>query len=402
MSSSTSSSDTSMRAIYGRIMLAILLGMGLVVAIFRLVTWLNDASADTILARVMEARAELPRMIDEPHDLVMVYGSSMVQAGFSARVFDRELAERSVDNVKSFNFGFGGLNPLFQDYVARRIKEAFQERDRRLKLAVIEFNPFQTTTKRYNGAKPSIDSFVSMLASTPELWDVAMEDLKRGALLLNIRYLRGDISAQMTTHHFGGFLIPPGPRSDLDEDEEVLERRREIGEYLNNAFEEDYPDWSGAAWNYDWQGAGTIPSERSPETLQVFEEYYANLQTDKRLTDARLRRIHCCDIEELHFEETLVQAFIRMVKEFQQFSDQVDVVMLPRNTKWINYPPEARKRLDETIARIEAETGVTLKDWQELPIIDPTMFSDATHLARYLGDVPFTTWMAEHYSEVLR
>ena len=118
MSSSTSSS----RGPYARILLAIVLGMAASLGLVRIFAEIMDARAETILDRVMEARAALPSIIAEEQDLVMAFGSSMTQAAFSARHFDRTMARRGID-VKSFNFGFGGLNPFFQDYLARRIRD---------------------------------------------------------------------------------------------------------------------------------------------------------------------------------------------------------------------------------------------------------------------------------------
>ena len=61
MSSSTSSS----RKPYFKILLAIALGMGASLGLVRLFTNANNASAETILDRVMEARAALPQIIAE-------------------------------------------------------------------------------------------------------------------------------------------------------------------------------------------------------------------------------------------------------------------------------------------------------------------------------------------------
>jgi len=115
----------------------------------------------------------------------------------------------------------------------------------------------------------------------------------------------------------------------------------------------------------------------------------------------KLRRTTCCDIEEMHFEEELVQAFIRMVEIFKQFSDHVEVVLLPRNTDWIHYSPEASKRLASVLARIRGETGVTIQNLQSLEGMTPAMFRDTTHLARYSGDVAFTAHLVDEYGELL-
>lgn len=161
----------------------------------------------------------------------------------------------------------------------------------------------------------AIDSFVTMLASPTEVWEIALRDPTRGVRMLNIHYLRDDISAEMITD--------------------------------------------------------------------------------------RLWRDHCCDILGLNFEEELVAAYIRLVKEFQQFSNRVEVVLLPRNTERIEYSPEAATRLAAVVERIEHETGLTLRDYQILPEITPDMYSDTTHLARDLGDVPFTEFLVDEYAESL-
>jgi len=398
MNSSTSSS----RSIFARVLLVTVLGMGAALGLVRAYAAALGASGEAFLGRVLQARAALPQIIAEEDDLVIFYGSSMVQAGFSARVFDRELTERGAE-VKAFNFGFGGLNPLFQDYFARRIRETFEAEDREIKLTLIEFNPFQTTKTRYEGAVSSIDAYVGMLASRQELRDILFEDPTRGVRILNIHHLRDDVSAEMATFYFGdemGFL-PPVPESDLPEDEANQERLEALGERMGEKFDEEYPDYEPAAWNWGWQGAGTIPSERSEETLQIFEDYYAALTTDKHMTDDKLWRQYSADVSNLDFEEELVAAFIRLVGEFQQISEHVEVVLLPRNTEWIVYTPEVQARLDGVVQRIRDETGVTVRDFQVIDAVSNDMFSDTTHLGRYIGDVPFTRFLVDHYAESL-
>jgi hypothetical protein len=396
VNSSTSSSER----VYLKTLLAIVLGMAASMGVVRLIALANDASSETIMARVFAAREEFPRVVATGEPIVMVYGSSMVQAGFSPRQFDMDVAALGKE-IKSFNFGFGGLNPFFQDYLARRIGEAFKTEDKRLELAVIEFNPFQTTSARWNGALPVVDSFVTLLATDEELWEIALDDPQRGALLFNIRYLRDGISAEMATSFFGRPLQGPREQSKLPNDEAMQALRDELGAKLNEKFEEEYPDYDGKAWRWVWQGGGTIPEERSAETLEIVSQYYNAGKIDYRLDSDRINRINCCDILEMHFEPLLIEAFIRVVEEFKTFSDQVEVIMLPRNTDWIKYSPEARQRLDATIAQIEQATGVEVHDFQEIEGLTNAMFSDTTHLNRYQGAVRFTRFLAEQFGDDL-
>jgi hypothetical protein len=368
----------------------------------RLFAILNDASSETILGRVIEAKRALPQIVKEEKELVMFFGSSMTGAGFSPRQFDAELHKKGIE-VKSFNFGFGGLNPYFQDILSRRIKEQFLQNNTRLKFALLEFNPFQTTKTRHKRAKSLEDSFITMLASNTELKEIALNDITQGVRLYNIKYLRDSISAEMVTNFFSQEFSTPRARSLLPANEELEKQFDEVNKYLGEAFEKEYPDFVPSRWSYEWQGGGTIPSERSEETLKYFEKYY-QLQNEntRSLDDDRLSRIASADIIDLDFSDELVEAYIRLIKEFQQFSDKVEVVMLPRNTKWITNSDIGLKRLNETISKIEAATGVTIVNHQNLNVMKPHMFGDTTHLNRYQGAVTYTQFIIDQYADFLR
>lgn len=405
MSSSTSSSDTvagGSRSYYLRILLIILLGMAIALVLVRLFAAANGAGSDSLLGRVLQAQAAIPRIAAEEKDLVMVFGSSMVQAGFSPREFDRDTAELGAD-IKSFNFGFGGLNPLFQDYVTRRIADAFEAEDRRLKLTLIEFNPFQTTITRRQGAVALEDSYIALLASPSELFEIFLEDPTRGLRMLEIRYLRDGISAEMITTFFWAEPFQrPRESTTLVEEDGVEERLDEVVGKLNEQFEKEYPDYDGSDWYYPWQGGGTIKAERSPETLEISEQYYKLTQTDYQMDADRLQRVQSADILDLNFDPELVEHFIAMVKNFQRVSDQVEVILLPKNTDWINNPPEALARQAAVLEHIRRETGVPVRDFQVIEPVTNSMFGDTTHLNRYQGAAAFTRFLAEEYADSLQ
>ena len=135
MNSSTSSSEPmpSQRRIFLRIFLTILLGMGVAMGLVRGFTEAMGANAQELLGRVLEGQNGLQRLlVEDQDDLVMVFGSSMVEAAFNPRQFDQLVAEQGAD-ISSWNFGFGGLNPMFQEFLARRFVDDFNKHDRRLK-----------------------------------------------------------------------------------------------------------------------------------------------------------------------------------------------------------------------------------------------------------------------------
>jgi len=388
------------RTIYSKAVLAIGLCMFSAMAIIHAYLESNNANKQGIMGRVNEAQAALPMIVAEPDNLVMFFGSSMTRAGFSPRQFDRGLASQG-KTAKSFNFGFGGLNPYFQDLLSRRVAEEFSANDRRLKLALIEFNPFQTTQARWNRAKPAVDSFLTMLANDRELMQIAKQDIARGIRLFNIKYVRNRISAEMITSFYARELFPVQPKFIFEDDETTLAERKRLNGLLDEQFEKEYPDFKNERWSYAWQGGGTIPEERSETTLTLFEQFYAVSLTDAQMKNDRLGRIQSADIEELNFEPLLVEHFINTVRNFQKISDSVEIIMLPKNTKWIHNTDAAKDRLAKVVRQIELATGVSIKDHQDIAEITPQMFLDTTHLSRYRGDVVYTNYLIEEYAESL-
>lgn len=404
MSSSISSSDIpgGGRRIYLRILLAILLGMGMALLLVRLFVAANGAGSQSLLGRVFQAQAAIPQIVSEPNDLVMFFGSSMVHEGFSPREFDRHLADMGI-NTSAFNFGFGGLNPLFQSYVSRRIAEKFEAHDRRLKLALIEFNPFQTTKARRRLGAALEESYIGMLASPRELFDIFLKDPGRALRMLQIRYLRDGISAEMiTTFLWAEPFQAPADSSQFAQDEAVEARLGELSSALGKKFAEEYPDYDGSDWYYPWRGGGTLKSERSAETLALFDEYYRLVRNEYAMDEDRLSRIRTADIIDLNFDPELVAAFISIVRDFQRISENVEIVLLPKNTDWIRNPPEAMARQAAVLERIGQETGVTIRNFQQIDTITNDMFRDTTHLNRYYGSVEFSHYLAEYYAELLR
>ena len=388
------------RRLYARAVISLGLSMLCALSLIYFYLELNDANKQGILGRVNEAQAALTEIVDEPHELVMFFGSSMTRAGFSPRRFDRTLQQQGKD-VKSFNFGFGGLNPYFQDLLSRRVVEEFENNDRRLKLAMIEFNPFQTTKTRWNRAKPSLDSFITMLADDRELLEIAKQDITRGVRLFNIKYARNNVSAELITTFYGRGLFPIRPPNVYEDSDTVVAEIKRLEALLDEQFEKEYPDYEHSEWSYAWQGGGTIPQERSKETLELFDQYYAVSHTDARMKNDRLGRIFSADIEELNFEPLLVEHFINIVKNFQAISDNVEVIMLPKNSKWIKNTDEAKQRLARVVDSIEQATGVTIKNHQDIPEITPEMYRDTTHLSRYHGGVVYTDYLIHLYKDRL-
>ncbi|MEQ8313665.1 MAG: hypothetical protein RL839_11880 [Gammaproteobacteria bacterium] len=332
------------------------------------------------------------------HKKVMVFGTSMVQAGFEPYQFDTYFEQRDMD-VVSYNYGVGNLNPEFQQYLTAHIRREMQAADASLDLVLLEFNPFQTTKAREVIGAYTRDQNEAELRTVRELWETTLEDPDRGIRLFNIRYLRNGLSAELLTSAL--FLLNAGLPEVNDAYREASLNRSEMA----SAFFESAPmarNFFGAVWHEDLRG-GRIDKRVLPdEALDALQLWADSFRNETLMEFDLQRRVVQGDILELDFADHLVKAFINMVRDLDAVSDNMEVILLPRNTDWVDYTPEVQARLDALMQRITDETGVAVRNFQTHPEIGPEMFVDTTHLSFANGIDTFTRVLAESYEPVLR
>ncbi len=402
MPSSISSSSSAMSVSFKTLWAGVLL-FGLVLGAYNLAVYgLKSAGAD-LNGRVSAQINYLPTLIDEidGKDAVMVFGSSMVQAGFEPLLFDGIMAEKGLSTI-SYNYGIGNLNPYFQDYLSRRIKDQFQQGRQKLKLAIIEFNPFQTTTVRKNAIPFTDEQNLALLMSNKELFQVLLENPTKGIRLLNIRYLRQGYSAELFSSLpllIASEMQPTAPRT-----EEYREAQKK-SQQANQAFRElvrgQQGDGGFPPWDPSTRGGRMDKSQFTQEILDSLRDWMASRRYVGFLQDDLDRRIRGADIEQLNFDEELIESFIAIVKDFQEISEEVVVVLLPRNTDWVKYTPEVQAKLNQVNQRIQTSTGADVKNYQVIDPIGPEHFNDTTHLSWYDGNDIFTEFLAEEFHRLI-
>lgn len=352
-------------------------------------------------ARVLEMMAYMPTVATERPESkkVMIFGTSMVQAGFEPNQFDAYFAERDMD-VISYNYGVGNLNPEFQQYVTRHIRQELESRNQTLTLSLLEFNPFQTTKARDVLGVITRDQNEAVLLPLEDLMRITFEDPDRGLRLLNIRYFREGISAELLSSAFTidgpvNFGEPDPERAEAAAARSELQREfRDTLQEGNNPFADQ--------WSIARRGGRLDKSQLSSESLEALYAWAESYVHPALMAPDLQRRINQGDILGLDFEERLVQAFINMVNDLNAVSDHMEVILLPRNTDWVVYTPEVQQRLDNLMARITEETGVPVRDMQDLSEITPQMFVDTTHLSFALGIDTYTRVLAQTYEPILR
>ena len=410
MPSSISSSESAPRSGVAR--LTLFAGAGILLGGL-LFTRCNLELVDVIQierARVRQAVAALPEVAARPDPTLIFFGSSLVWNGFSSRVFDGRLREQGVE-LSSFNFGFGGMNPSSQRLLAQRMAHEYRVRGRRLALTLVEFTPFQATVARGENDALAFEQHEIVLTRPVDMARLGLDSPELAVRYLTAHYLRKSISSGTVTGVWS-FIIrgvgasldaePEAIASDPDEGDGEQPARtggseREIGglDLLFEILRENrgLPPF----WGFDFRGDLILGSPALQAKIAS-----TRVPTDESLQADVERRIRCCDLLELHFDERLVADFIALVHELAAVSDQIQVVVLPVNHAWVKRSSASQERLRVVLERIGAETGVTIADFSSMPGIETQHFIDSTHLWFTLGAEVFSTRLADHYAPLLR
>jgi hypothetical protein len=406
MPSSTSNSETGRRGDAGRVELRTAIAGLLLLVGGLLFARCNIEILDVVQPekkRLREAIEALPAISSYPQPTAIVFGSSLVWNGFVPEIFDDVLAGHGID-LASFNLGFGGLNPEIQRVLAQRVRRAHQAAGRRIKLAVIEFNPFQTTSVRASRDALVRDQHLMMLATPTQIAALALQSPQRAARYFSGHFFRKSLSAETVTGSFGFIAAgvgevfdpaDPNAAKPSAEMQAVLDRREQA--VIDSLFglvraHSGVPPM----WEFDFRGKMRM---EFPETRDSLEVSLVPNDWDQR--DDLDMRIRCCDIEELRLDPDLVEDFIALVAEFSAFADTVEVILMPVNHAWVVRSAAGEQRLRAAIERIEREARVRVADFQAIPKIDPEQFFDVTHLSPLTGARVFSAHLGEHYARVL-
>ncbi len=375
---------------------------GVVLIYNGLLALIYQAGGD-INGRVVGQIEHLPEIVAGNRDKrkVFVFGSSMVQAGFEPTVFDSAMAARGVDSI-SYNYGIGNLNPTFQELITRRIQERFLEGDGRLALALVEFTPFQATIARNRFTGMTADQNLAILSSTAELWEITREDPTRGIRLFDIRYLRDGVSAELITSipALIGSTVANNVRNEAYR--AAVERTNALEEEFDALRGSTEPIQGSDRWNVALRGGRIDKSGYSREVLDAMGAWVASRRHPEFMQADLQRRIESADILELGFDDRQIEKFIELVRNFLPIADHVEVILMPRNTDWVNYTPEVQSRLDGVLRRIARETGVYVRDFQTDPRITTEHYIDTTHLSFHDGIDAFSRILAEEYADVVK
>lgn len=356
----------------------------------------DEAAPAASLAPPPSATGARPAaMAGEGHRNVYVFGSSLMEFGFSPDLFDAELARHGLA-VRSYNFAYGNADPGIHHLFARKFARTFAGHPGKVDLVIFEFTPFQATRRREQQTGQLDDAVRSMLYDRSDFLALARHDHDKAVSLLSTRYLRHGVPAEAVTNLLTTLtrtaLAPAAPVQDG-----VAEPLRDQAMALYRQLLREWPQASPPGGWYP-QNRGGLPPTASAQALALADRVMARLQVPARMQASRRQRLGCCDIEDLDISEHLLDEFIAAVAEAQKTGARVDVLLMPRNQDVIHLSASGRARLAQALARIRAATGARVVDFSERPYYGVQEFLDADHLTLFRGRARLTRQLADFYA----
>ncbi|MBN1203576.1 MAG: hypothetical protein JXB05_01455 [Myxococcaceae bacterium] len=342
--------------------------------------------------RLVDFLEALPELAGR-EEAVLVFGSSLIQHGFSPETFEQHLGAPAT----AYNLGFPGVDPELQALLARRVAGAFERTGRRARLSLVEFTPFQATLARGRAQAFREHAAVkkALLADPVLLVQVAQRSPEE-ASHLGALWLMGGTSPLAVTSLLEHRLlegpapswwpVPPAQEPDLERKAWVAR----IHEGRATVERRQVPEWDPlrrgeVRWLFD-------------ETREAYTAW-ARLRSAPEVLEAeRQWRVETSDLLELRFDEQQVRAFIEAVRALASVSRETRVVVAPRNPAWNPPTPEGRARLAAVLALIERETGAPVMDLAESPEFGAEDFIDVTHLNESSGRPKLSRRLAEEVS----
>ncbi|WNG46003.1 SGNH/GDSL hydrolase family protein [Archangium minus] len=333
--------------------------------------------------RIQDFLQELPALAAR-EDAALVFGSSLIQHGFSPEVFEAHVRG---PRVTAYNLGFPGVDPEVQRLLAHRVAEAFQRSGHRARLTVVEFTPFQATLARGRSAKFSEMANVkrAMLATPGDLVETALRSPEEASHLAALQALGGNSPLAITSMLEHQLFADPAPADP--ERQELVARMR--------AGRERVEQRRVRAWDPVRRGEARLFFDETREDYLA----WVRLRTTPEILEQNLEwRVWTSDLLELHFDERKVAAFAEAVRTLAGVSERTVLLLAPRNRAWVQLTPEGRSRLAEVVARLSRDTGVPVVDLSEALEFTPEDFIDVTHLNESSGRPRLSRRLAEELS----
>ncbi|MDB4974231.1 MAG: hypothetical protein JWN48_2572 [Myxococcaceae bacterium] len=331
---------------------------------------LSPLTDDLVLnGRFHELFAALPSVARGPEPSVWLLGSSLAEVDFSPPVFDQRMREHGL-HTTSFDAGITGATPDLLWLVARRVHASLLQAHKRPEVVLLDFTPHLATraTRTRSGQMLMNDSRRALLLDPGAWLRIGLRSPDAAASLATLWLLRGH--------------APAYARQKL---RQVVFKQAQPG-----------PAPGRVTWGAHWDAAERGGPRLEPDAAR----------SDARPSEAAMASharwlVEDYDAQDLDFDPELVADFIASVEELRSVAKHTFVVLPPRNQRWLSLSPIGRARLAQVLARISAETGVSVLDFSDAPGLGERDFGDCLHLDQGRGPRTFSRLLADRVSASL-
>jgi hypothetical protein len=364
----------------------VVLGAATLAARFAYRTFLNPRPPERF-AQMVDA---LPAVqAEKDHRLVLFFGSSMIEDGFSTVAFDGWLDQHGVATT-SFNLGCRLVGPDLLHLLAKRTAKVLGTRGVKADAVYLEFPPHLATRRtirertsiRANAPRRSLVSDsadeLHFLTTFPDVF------FRESAVRLLGNRVTGELKGTVSSR----LIQPVSDRSELAKQMKAL-RSSPLAEKMRQR-ESRAPAWDPSV-------RGDTPGPMGEEERALVRRQIAN----RAVTDPD--NVHTFteqfDFFDLDFDPALIDELVAAYAVFHEIAERVYVVLLPRESE---FPPSpvGKGRLSAVLERFRRE-GIPLVNTFDDPSFVRTDFAYLNHLNHHVGRDKFSTLLAGHFAKQL-
>jgi hypothetical protein len=345
--------------------------------------------------RIREFTAALPEIAERTENAAFFVGGSVVSYGFSPKVFDARMREHAID-LRSYNVGVNGNVPEVDALTVRRIGDAYNHVNRRVRVMMIAFGAW-AFADWFTGLNPSrnrsrLVKNAALLTET-EIASLFLHEPHYASELLGVRILGGfgapDSIGLLGERMFGGPVngaVSPSwwfgadPPTPEPYDQAVRDARR---------------GWSLQFGHWNDSVRGEFFQDRGDDEAYARLASFAVKPSEERIKwyDDQLKG-------DMKVRPELFALFLESVRLAQGFSDAVVVVVIPSNPVAGRLNAEGRRHFEEIKAEMR-RTGASVLDLFEPPELTMADYLDISHLNEQTGKPIFSALLADRVADVL-
>ncbi len=352
------------RSLMARMLLLLLIVFLLIQAILVLRRTASEQVEILFYAKVNRDRAqaflaELSEILDNKNEIRFVFGASSIEGFFDPARFAKFLPPSGV----VYNLGFRSMGPLYMEALAGRLKEEFDQSNRKVKVSYIRLETL-LLTKRFIQTDRSYGKDLRFFNAVYSLKMLKKKFFERPVFISSIiidRFAFANTSPYDIRDYLYSKFVKPDNRS----------KTKFFRIWIDPKFEDPNP--------WDVEGLGLYGWNRLNAESE-YQKAIQNLKAPKVFNYSQRYFEHCCDIKNLELSEELTESFLNSLELIKSFSEKVIVFYYPEQDSKNYQTVQALKSLHK-LSAIAGKAGAKFVDFTNTIDWNNEDYADIIHLS---------------------